>query len=175
VLIRSGRASSLSDEVLFNFVKEIIEHAKTHLPIREVSYEALVQLVKSMPWAQWQASSKVRRYIFGEIANQTLENLTIEQVGLALALKDYYKANGAELPSSSHPPPTPAEGAEKESPQLVSSSVRKMLHEKHLPQLHTALFASMAHYATSEKLHATWRAIISHLVRNQGVDKFQVC
>lgn len=157
----------MAGESLTKFVHEILAYAKTNLPIREVSYETVTQLVRALSFAQWSASP-LREYILKEFAGQTLENISIEQIGLSLAMKEYYEANGQELPYSS----SSAEES-KSSELVVSSSVRKLLSSKYLPQLHTAMFSAMQHYAIGDKLHSTWSTIMMHLWRHYPIEKFE--
>jgi len=160
----------MSSESLTSFVTEIIDYAKKNPAIREVSYETVTQLVKNLPWKRWESAAQLRHYLLSEFCNQSLEQLTIEQVGLNVALKDYYYANNQELPSSSS-------GADSETKHdtgslAVSSSVRKLVSSKYLPQLHTALFANLQHYPFQDKLHSTWTTLLLHLWRHHSFEKF---
>jgi len=168
----------MSDASLTAFVSEILTYAKGHLPIREVSYETVGQMVRRMAWGQWQAAAELQKLLLKEVCNKKLEELSSEQVGLFVALKEFYRENGEELPAASSSSGVKEEESEsKESSSggalVVSSSVRKMLHPKYLPSLHTAMFAGMQHYAVAEKLHSTWRALVTHLWRAYPFARFE--
>ena len=174
VLVRSGRVSTMSPDGLANFVNEIIEYAKSNLPIREVSYETVAQLVQAMEWNKFDGS-KLQRLMLKEFCNQSLENLSMEQIGLSLKMKEYYERFGHELPSSNNSDDAAPSSDKKDSsaPLLVASSVRKLFSSKYLPALHSAMFSAMQHYSIAEKLHTTWSTIILHLWTRHSEEKFQ--
>ena len=89
MLVRSDRILSLPSPALCSFVREMVEFAALHLPIREVSDEN-ARAHRRQAELPWKLPGEITRTsILAEVANNSLDQLTIAQIGLPLAIRDY--------------------------------------------------------------------------------------
>lgn len=150
VLARSGRLSSVSPDILLSFLTEIFAHAKTHTPIRQVSYEVAVQVLEHLSWKQYDSQAALKKLILSTIQGK-VESMNAEQISLALHIRSFYEKHGQELPETGE--------------LALHTSIRKPFSSKNIPRLAACLQESTH---THPRIHSVWPQILNMLWEGQG-------